>query len=769
MFFSDFFNLLLPFYQRLDFSLRPKSWSVLLLVLGFWMVPLWSESGGTHLSGPRVIPFLLPDDVLESLAIDSRTDCWLELVYSVSPDGKVIHEEWGEKIWWVQDSGLLVLGSTGMPLPSAVLSRATVWVHVIFDGEDLPGSPFQLTPRKSAVGVGPDVSNMKKLLGKTMSGVDASYLSQVANFLANHLTSLEVRGSSYAIDGYTGIEGETVINNFGEWVGEPIAASADLGNHTATADLNMSFQKITNLDAPTAGNDAANKSYVDAKPGDNLGNHTATTDLNMSYQKITNLDAPTTGNDAANKSYVDAQLGGDAAQLVRNYMVAASETVAAGDVVGLIDNAVRKAQPENCPTFGMTSVFNSSDTHRISAAALTSNRFAVAYRDQGDLNKGKIRIGTVSGTSITWNTVSVFNDAGTNFISLVALSGTKIAVTYEDNGNAGQMRVGTLTGDTISWAPLSTTFASDASYNSLAVLSDTQLAVCYRDGDDGNKGKARVATISGTAITLGPEGMFNDTAVLGISSAAISPHQISLAYADFGEETGEARIGTVSGSGTSAQIDWSDGLGLGLTRSGAGISHPGTVALSANRILVEYIYGQLPIVKIGTFTGSGTKVPITFGNSNYFLPKLTSFTAVTRLTADRFAIFGGYSGPTASILIGTVTGHMASFGPEFTLPSANGDIIALDATRFVAVFRDADNSNAGSAIVGEIPHPIGIAQTAGSSGQTVPVVIHGISTQHSGLIPGKEYYLDESGNLTDGPAHDHIGTAVSTSELLLNW
>ncbi len=41
--------------------------------------------------------------------------------------------------------------------------------------------------------------------------------------------------------------------------------------------------------------------------GDNLGNHTATIDLNMNSKKITNVGSPTIGTDGANKDYVDGK------------------------------------------------------------------------------------------------------------------------------------------------------------------------------------------------------------------------------------------------------------------------------------------------------------------------------------------------------------------------------------------------------------------------------------------------------------------------------
>lgn len=76
--------------------------------------------------------------------------------------------------------------------------------------------------------------------------------------------------------------------------------------------LNAHGSRIINLATPTAGSDAATKAYVDttaadaaAAAADNLGNHTATQNLNMANRKIVSLAGPTAGTDAATKAYVD--------------------------------------------------------------------------------------------------------------------------------------------------------------------------------------------------------------------------------------------------------------------------------------------------------------------------------------------------------------------------------------------------------------------------------------------------------------------------------
>lgn len=63
----------------------------------------------------------------------------------------------------------------------------------------------------------------------------------------------------------------------------------NLGNHTATANLNMAGRSIISVGTITAGGFVGNGSGLTGISGDNLGNHTATTNLNMANNAIINV------------------------------------------------------------------------------------------------------------------------------------------------------------------------------------------------------------------------------------------------------------------------------------------------------------------------------------------------------------------------------------------------------------------------------------------------------------------------------------------------
>lgn len=114
-------------------------------------------------------------------------------------------------------------------------------------------------------------------------------------------------GQTTSINPYTDLSSPDYTNSSTGGPGD------NLGDHTATQDLDMKGYGIYNVDTPWRSDMAANKAYVDTTAAtaangakDNLGNHIATQGLNMSNYNIYNLAPATSANQAVRKDYVDA-------------------------------------------------------------------------------------------------------------------------------------------------------------------------------------------------------------------------------------------------------------------------------------------------------------------------------------------------------------------------------------------------------------------------------------------------------------------------------
>lgn len=66
-------------------------------------------------------------------------------------------------------------------------------------------------------------------------------------------------------------------------------------------------------------------------------------------------------------------------------------------------------------------------------------------------------------------------------------------------------------------------------------------------------------------------------------------------------------------------------------------------------------------------------------------------------------------------------------------------------------------------------NPLGVAAEAGGGGDRIPIILMGLSDVHSGLVPGRSYYYDEtSGFLTLSNTGFYVGRAMSSTELLMD-
>ncbi|SVC52287.1 uncharacterized protein METZ01_LOCUS305141, partial [marine metagenome] len=155
-------------------------------------------------------------------------------------------------------------------------------------------------------------------------------------------------------------------------------------------------------------------------------------------------------------------------------------------------------------SFGSEVSFNtgsgSSDSTRHIAATFdtTNNKVVIVYKDVNNSNYGTAIVGTVSGTSISFGSEAVFNSATTNAMRHISFnSGNGVLVAYLDSGTSdGKALWGTVSGTSISF-DTATEFNDGNCYNIIALPS----VIIYMEEDDG---KARVLSIPEFSSLLMP-------------------------------------------------------------------------------------------------------------------------------------------------------------------------------------------------------------------------------------------------------------------------
>lgn len=353
-----------------------------------------------------------------------------------------------------------------------------------------------------------------------------------------------------------------------------------------------------------------------------------------------------------------------------------------------------------------TEFLSTGETSWSFAATMNDTQFVVAYQDVVDDGHGTAKIGTVSGTTITFGPETEFLSANwPSDISIAVLSATKFVIVYRDGSDddKGKAKIGTVSGTDITFGAF-TEFLSvgRARYNSVTALSDTKFVVGYEKFADSNHGTAKVGTVSGTDITFGAETEFLSADGAGyIFVAALSGTKFVVAYGDGSDSyNGKAKIGTVSGTDITFGVEEEFG--------NTGASFNSIAVFSGTKFVVAYMGdSNHGTAKVGTVSGTS----ITFGTETKFLSDGTAnsiFAATINDTQFVVAYRDWADDKHGTIKIGTVDGMDITFAAEVEFVSelsgsVYNSVAVLSGTKFVVAYRDIADSDHGTAKVYILP------------------------------------------------------------------
>ena len=211
-------------------------------------------------------------------------------------------------------------------------------------------------------------------------------------------------------------------------------------------------------------------------------------------------------------------------------------------------------------SFGSEIAFNSGAVAYVAVSfdPNTAGKFVVAYSDQPASSYGKAIVGTVSGTSASFGTEYEFINSTTYDLWLAFDPNTsgKFVIAYNNSSSDGRAIVGTVSGTSISYGSETVFNSGNTSYQSVYFDPNTagKFVVSYRDGGNSNYGKAIIGTVSGSSLSFGTEVVFNSAAT-EYGSVAFdhgNSGKFVVAYKDSANSSyGTAAVGTVSGTSIS--------------------------------------------------------------------------------------------------------------------------------------------------------------------------------------------------------------------------
>jgi len=399
---------------------------------------------------------------------------------------------------------------------------------------------------------------------------------------------------------------------------------------------------------------------------------------------------------------------------------------------------------------GSAAVYESAVASQTNIAFVPSaNKFVIVYQDEGNSSYGTAVVATISGTSVTYGSPTVFNsDYAGNLDITVDTNVDRIAISYTSStsSNTGKMIIGAVSGTSLS-------FGSAADFNNNTVStgvafdsSNNKVVVAYEDDANSDYTAARVATIdsSDNSVTFGTEVNVEEanTAYQRIVFDSNS-NKVVVAYRhyDGSAYSGRVKVGTVSGTNIS--------FGSSTTFHSGNFSQPDIEFDSSNNKVV-IVYANEASSAVGTaIVGTVSGTSISFGSAVVFNNGDTSTMGLTfNTTQNHFVIAYRDQGDSNKLnaIIGTVDGTSISFGTEASLTSGAALWIKCaydsNADKVLVSYQDGANSDYGTAIV---------------------------ATASTDLTIGQTYFVQTDGTLSTSADDPSViaGTAISGTDLIV--
>ena len=425
--------------------------------------------------------------------------------------------------------------------------------------------------------------------------------------------------------------------------------------------------------------------------------------------------------------------------------------------------------------------FESGDSNGNIASVYDSGnkKIVTFYKDSDDSSKLKAVVGTVSGGSISFGTPVEVSSSGTlhdEFYQAAydAASG-KVVVAYRDrpaSQNRCVARVGTVSGTSISFGSVAVVEAQDPEYINVSNAGDNKIVVCWTRGGDG---RGIIGTISGTSITFGSQSTFESGTAYEKWIIYDEDIGMPVVYYRDGDSYGVGKIIFIDGTTISyGSLFYINGNST-TWHNVAGVYHPP----SKKHILFGRVSSKLQCKPIHV-TGArdsfklGDLVEVSANNMNKVRPVYNS---------DTENVVVPYYDSTDNMI--TIK-ELSIEAMEATVLSGETDILRPDThidaaydtagNRTVISFSDYSDSSKGkssvysSTVTPNLANFIGYSDAAVTDGNTATIqIVSSTDDAQSGLTTASKHYLQGDGTLSTTPDSPSVlaGTAISGTEIII--
>tara|TARA_R110000824_G_scaffold315818_1_gene502983 strand:- start:1482 stop:2945 length:1464 start_codon:yes stop_codon:yes gene_type:complete len=474
----------------------------------------------------------------------------------------------------------------------------------------------------------------------------------------------------------------------------------------------------------------------------------------------------------------------------RKVQAVASGALASGDTVIVNTDGTVSVVAGTTVSQSQGSVvsFSTNDIDKLAAAYdANAGKVVVIYRDVNNSGYGKSIIGTVSGTSISFGTAQTYQTSSGQQAQALTFdsANNKVVMYYADQTASGivSARVGTVSGTSLSFGtkvalPGNPTAAGGNVISCIFDANAGKSVVFFINSANSNYGTACVGTVSGTSISFGSLSVFESANTNYPHSTFDSTNNKSIVvYRDLGNSSyGTAAVGTISGTSISfgtPVVYYSNTQTEHLTA---------TFDTAAGKSVVVYRdegNSEYLTARVGTTSGTS----ISFGTAVVVSSASPSTLSSTFDASMGKVVLGVQTGDDGDYFIGKVSGTSISFETpvEFTDQSPSPLVLVYSSgdEKIISLFKNNYNNDAYSRVLATggvttnltSENFIGFSSNGYASGQAATINTKGFCGEvgQSSLTAGQSYFVQTNGDLGLTAADPSVfaGTAVSAIKLIV--
>lgn len=445
----------------------------------------------------------------------------------------------------------------------------------------------------------------------------------------------------------------------------------------------------------------------------------------------------------------------------------ASGSIAKGGAAAINGDGTVSAPAITAAAAGASTAIASAYYGAICYAA-DQDKFVLAASDGTNV---KARVGTLSGTTVTWGATSATIGAAYGKVGICAVGGGKVVVVYAPASGVFAA-VGTISGTTITFGtPVQITATASSSvyrYNITFDPDTGSVVVVYQNGTDNSF--AIAGAVSGTTIAFGTA---VDVGNIGPSAHAVAMPgtggKVFLAYTE--SPTYKARILSLVGTAITANAAYTWGavgtIGVPMRAAFDPVSRKLLVVGCASGNVGVAVVASVELTQISfgtsrTFSAGGITASADALHAHWD----TSAGVPVVLYAD-----AGNSGYGTMVSGSIATGMFVAKSKSVFLSSALTDVGGAHHTtakKSAVVYGTTTSYSIVTPYSTTARNFIGFAQAAVSNAESVQIAAtQFVDANQSGLTVGRRYYLADNGTLTLTQTDAFAGTAVGTTRILV--